>query len=127
MQNLLHMNHEKINNQVLHFTTFKNFIMKNFKIITLSLAILSVCILSGCFSKKTDNNDFITEDKYEAINNYNDTLKELAYKCVNSQIEIMNLYADENQSINSIQEAIDNSLDICQNALNQANTLGDRE
>ena len=64
---------------------------------------------------------------HEAINNYNDTLKELAYKCVNSQIEIMNLYADENQSINSIQEAIDNSLDICQNALNQANTLGDRE
>ena len=104
--------------------------MKNFRIITLSLGILGICILSGCFSKKTDNNDFIIEDvtdKYEAVSNYNDTLRELTSECINSQSEILNLYADENESINSIQEAIDNSLNICQDALNQINTLGDRE
>lgn len=104
--------------------------MKNFRIITLSLAILGVCVLSGCFSKKTDNNNFIIEDitdKYEAVSNYNDTLRELTSECINSQNEIMNLYTDEGQSINSVQEAIDNSLDTCQNILNEINTLGDRE
>ena len=124
------MNHENINNQLLHFTSFKKVIMKNFKIITLSLTILSVCVLSGCFSKKTDNNDFIIEDitdKYEAVSNYNDTLRELTSECINSQNEIMNLYTDENQSINNIQEAIDDSLDRCQNILSEINTLGDRE
>ena len=104
--------------------------MKNFRIITLSLGILGICILSGCFSKKTDNNDFIIEDvtdKYEAVSNYNDTLRELTSECINSQSEILNLYADENESINNIQSAIDNSLNTCQNALNQINTLGDWE
>ena len=92
---------------------------------------LTLCALSGCGSKNTNNNtDFIIEDltpKYDKITQYNDTIRELTTNCINSQNDFWNIYTQEWQSINNVQSVIDNNLEICQNALNQIQTMGDRE
>lgn len=105
--------------------------MKKFWILSLLWVILVFWTLAWCWNKQTDTDtwDIVIEEvnwDTDAIINYNDTLVELASKCVMSEDNIRDAY-DSTSSVEDIQSSITNIINECNNVWESIKNLGDWE
>ena len=109
--------------------------MKKFWLLALWI-ILIAWTLAGCGKDKeiktdntTDNTwDFIIEEitsENDAVINYNDTLVDIASKCVMSEDNIWSTYDDETSPIEDVQTAIKETINECTTAWENVNKLWD--
>lgn len=105
--------------------------MKNLKLLSLLWLALIAWTLAWCWnSTNTDTNnswDIIIEDvtwTHDAVIDYNDSLVEIASQCIMSEDDIL---TDYENGADSIQNAINNTISVCQNSINQINALWDWE
>lgn len=116
---------------IVHFIYFIQ-TMKKFWVLSLLWVILIFWTLAWCWNKQenTDTSDVVVEDiswKSEAIINYNDTLVDLASKCINLENNIWDTYDDESSSIDDIQSAINGTIDNCTSVWESIKELWDWE
>ena len=102
--------------------------MKKIRLLSLFGIALVTWMLVGC-SSNNKWGDIIIEDITPSndVVDYNDALVDAATVCLDSENEIWNTYYSEDASTSDIQTAVDNTLSVCQSAINQINTLWDRE
>lgn len=97
--------------------------MKKFRFLSLLWVILLAWTLAGCGGDKGDG-DFIIEDitwQNDAVIDYNDTLVDLASKCIESENNIWNAYNGSNSE--DIINAINDTIAECSNAWKKVNEL----
>ena len=106
-------------------------IMKKFMFLTLWVFFI-VGTLAWCWGNREIDNDnqwdFIIEDitwTYDAVIDYNDSLVDIAYQCIMSENNIPTDY--EENGLDDVLAAINNTLTECQNSINQINSLWDWE
>ncbi len=115
---------------IVHFIYFIQ-TMKKFWVLSLLWVILIFWTLAWCWNKQenTDTSDVVIEDiswETDAIINYNDTLVELASKCVMSEDNIRDAY-DSESSLEDIQSSISDIINECTNVWESIKNLGDWE
>lgn len=106
--------------------------MKKFWILYLLWTILIFWTLAWCGNKETntDNWDFVVEDitwESDAVINYNDTLVDLASRCIMSEDNIRDTYDNASSSIEDIKSAINDTIDECTSIWEDIKKLGDWE
>ncbi len=105
--------------------------MKKFWTLSLLWLVLIVWSLAWCWNNQTDTEwDIIIEDaswNREAVINYNDTLVDLASKCITLENNIWDAYDSESSSVEDIQSSIKNTIDECASVWESIKELGDRE
>jgi len=115
---------------IVHFIYFIQ-TMKKFWVLSLLCVTLIFWTLAWCWNKQenTDTSDVVIEDiswETDAIINYNDTLVELASKCVMSEDNIRDAY-DSESSLEDIQSSISDIINECTNVWESIKNLGDWE
>lgn len=103
--------------------------MKKFWILSLLWAILIFWTLGWCWKQTNTENDssnLNAENTSEAVISYNDTLVDLASKCIGLEDNIRDAY-DNASSIEDIQQAINNTIEECTDVWKSIKDLGDRE
>lgn len=110
--------------------------MKNFKLLTLLWFVLFAWTLAGCWNKNvnnevTDNSwDVVTVEnsntESDAVITYNDTLVELASRCLASEDAVWTAY-DNESSAEDVKASINNTINECKSAWENINSLWDRE
>lgn len=102
--------------------------MKKFKILAILWVVLVAGTLAGC-QKNNNNWDIIIEDitTNDAVINYNDNLVDLASQCIVSEDAVWTAYNDESASADDIQNAITNTLNECNSAIDSIQNLWWRE
>ncbi len=107
--------------------------MKKIRLLALSWVALLAWTLAWCWGNQNTNVnsnnqwDLIIEETtgtYDAVISYNDTLVDIASKCILSENEIPTVYEDE---LDNVKVAINNVLAQCQSSIDQINALGDWE
>ena len=76
-------------------------------------------------SKNITDNEYDKSD-YSAVN-YNDNLIDIAKKCVSSEDKVRELYDNDNSATEDITLAINNTINVCKNSVEQINKLWDWE
>lgn len=102
--------------------------MKKFRILAILWVVLVAWTLAGC-QKNNNNWDIIIEDitTNDVVINYNDNLVDFASQCITSEDAVWNAYNDESASADDIQNAIANTLNECNAAIDSIENLWWRE
>ncbi len=120
--------------------------MKNLKLLTLVGLILISWTLIGCGSNSKNNEatpgtttdettqeELIIEDTtadFNGVVSYNDTLVNLTSNCILSEDSFWNAYSNYEEgsaSLDDVQKAINDLLDLCRKSSEQISTMGDWE
>lgn len=121
--------------------------MKNLKLLTLVGLILISWTLIGCGSNSKNNEttpttttDETTQEElaiedttttdFNSVVSYNDTLVNLTSNCILSEDSIWNAYSNYEEgsaSLDNVQKAISDTLDVCRKSSEQISTMGDWE
>lgn len=99
--------------------------MKNLKLLTLSWIILISWLLSGCWNNLVNNSENITEKTNKATE-YNNSLMNIASRCPTAANTVRDLY-ENNDKIENIEIATENTLSECKNAADQISVIWDLE
>ena len=107
--------------------------MKNLRLLSLLWIALVSLTLVGCQKDNTptdnqnNNQDIIIEEITNSVINYNDGLVNIAQTCFESEQNVWAAYDDENASIEDVQNAISDTITVCNDSINNLNQLGDWE